>query len=82
MILPESAPCVWRGDYAILAGPFLEACDDDQHVYRRGQPVEICSKTRKVLDSDVYRPHFTIINRALEASSEIEVSCKPDGACC
>jgi arsenite methyltransferase len=82
MIRPESAPCVWRGDYAILAGPFLEAHDDDQHVYRRGQPVEICSKTGKVLDSDVYRPHFTIINRASEAISGMEVSCNPDGACC
>lgn len=82
MVLPESAPCVWRGDYAIFAGPFLEAHDDDQHVYRRGQPVEICSKTRKVLDSDAYRPHFTMINRASGAISGIEVSCNPDGACC
>lgn len=82
MVLPDSAPCVWRGDYAILTGPFLEVRDDDHHVYRRGQPLEVCSKTRKVLESDGYRPHFTIMNRASGRVSETEVSCSPGGACC
>ncbi|MBA2252389.1 MAG: methyltransferase domain-containing protein [Nitrospirales bacterium] len=82
MILPETAPCVWRGDYVILAGPFLEAHDDDQHVYRRGEPVEICSKTRKVLESEGYRTYFAIINRASEQVIGTEVSCSPNGACC
>ncbi|WP_447979939.1 methyltransferase domain-containing protein [Candidatus Nitrospira bockiana] len=82
MVLPESAPCVWQGDYAILVGPFLEVQDDDHHVYRRGQPLEICSKTRKVLESDGYRSHFALINRASGAVSGTEVACSPSGACC
>jgi len=82
MILPESATCVWRGDYAILTGPFLEAHDDDQHMYRRGQPLEICSKTRTVLESERYHPHFVIFNRISGQVSGIEVACSPDGACC
>lgn len=81
MVLPEPAPCVWQGDYAILAGPFLEVEDDDRHVYRRGQAVEICSKTRTVLASDPYRPHFTIINRASGQVSGTAVSCGTEDCC-
>lgn len=41
--LPSQAPCVWQGHFALLAGPFLEVADDDHHVYRRGEPLEVCS---------------------------------------
>lgn len=81
-VLPEQASCVWSGHYALLTGPFVEVCDDDQHRYRRGEPFEICSKTLKVLDSDAYRPHFTIINRAGGSVSDSAVSCDPNGSCC
>jgi SAM-dependent methyltransferase len=81
-VLPEQAPCIWKGHYAVLAGPFAEVCDDDHHRYRRGEPLEICSKTRKVLDTDAYRPHFTIINRAGGPVSGAAVSCDPAGNCC
>ncbi|MDR4473625.1 MAG: hypothetical protein MRJ92_13615 [Nitrospira sp.] len=81
-VLPEQTPCVWTGDFALLAGPFLEAHDDDHHVYRRGEPLEICSKTRGVLETDGYAPHFAIINRAGQMVSGEAVSCAPDGACC
>jgi arsenite methyltransferase len=59
-----------------------EACDDDQHVFRRGEPTEICSKTLNVLWSDRYRPHFAVINRASTEVSGREVSCTSDGTCC
>ena len=81
-VLPEQTPCVWKGDFALLAGPFLEAHDDDHHVYRRGEPLEICSKTRGVLETDGYAPHFAMINRAGQMVSGEAVSCSPDGACC
>jgi arsenite methyltransferase len=81
-ILPEQVPCVWKGDYAMMTGPFREVCDDDQHVYRRGEPTEICSKTLDVLSSDRYRTHFVIINRASTKVSGREMSCTPDGTCC
>src|SRR2546422_9882717 len=35
-----------HGDYAMLTGPFADVEDDDHHVFRRGSPLEICSKTR------------------------------------
>ncbi len=81
-ILPAVAPCVWKGHFAIFAGPFAEATDDDHHVYRRGVPLEVCSKTVDVLDSGPYSRHFAVINRAGEAVSGEAVSCDPGGGCC
>lgn len=81
-VLPGHAPCVWQGDYALLAGPFLEAHDDDHHVFRRGEPQEICDRTRRVLDSAGYAPHFAILNRASEPVGGTATSCSPDGGCC
>lgn len=81
-VLPAQEPCVWRGHFALLAGPFLEVADDDHHVYRRGEPLEICSKTLTVLEADGYAPHFAIINRAGSAVSGDAVTCSPNGGCC
>ncbi|WP_447974496.1 methyltransferase domain-containing protein [Nitrospira sp. Kam-Ns4a] len=81
-ILPEPAPCVWRGHFALLTGPFTEADDDDQHRFRRGRPLEICSKTLAVLEATPYRPHFAIINRTGQAVSGAAGSCGPGPACC
>jgi len=81
-VLPAQEPCVWRGDFALLAGPFLEVADDDQHTYRRGEPLEICSKTVKVLEDARYAPHFAILNRAGNAVSGEAVTCQPNGGCC
>ena len=41
-VLPEQKPCVWKGDFAILTGPFAEVEDDDHHVFCRGASLEIC----------------------------------------
>ena len=82
-VYPADAPCHWQGHFAMLAGPFLEAVDDDHHVYRRGEPVEICSKTLTVLETDGYAPHFAIINRAGQNVSGDAVTCSPnEGGCC
>jgi arsenite methyltransferase len=81
-VLPAEAPCTWQGHYASLAGPFIEVEDDDHHIYRRGEPLEICSKTVAVLEAQGYRPHFAILNRAGERVSGEPVTCAPDGGCC
>lgn len=81
-IYPADAPCLWQGYFAMLAGPFVEAADDDHHVYRRGEPLEICSKTLKVLEADGYASHFAIINRAAQSISGDAVTCSPNGDCC
>ncbi|MCP9453022.1 MAG: methyltransferase domain-containing protein [Nitrospira sp.] len=81
-VLPAQTPCTWQGHYALLAGPFLEVADDDQHVYRRGEPLEICSKTLAVLQTDGYASHFVILNRAGQPAGETTVECAPNGGCC
>jgi SAM-dependent methyltransferase len=81
-VFPADAPCTWQGHYALLAGPFVEAVDDDHHVYRRGEPLEVCSKTVAVLESNGYQPHFVILNRAGAGVSGEAVTCSPDGGCC
>ncbi|MBH0190748.1 MAG: hypothetical protein HP492_03045 [Nitrospira sp.] len=81
-VFPADAPCTWQGQYALLAGPFVEAADDDHHVYRRSEPLEICSKTVTVLESEGYQPHFVILNRAGDRVSGEAVTCSPNGGCC
>jgi arsenite methyltransferase len=81
-IYPAEAPCFWQGHFAMLAGPFVEAVDDDHHMYRRGEPVEICSKTLTVLETDGYAPHFAIINRAGQSVNGNAVTCSPNKSCC
>jgi SAM-dependent methyltransferase len=81
-VFPADSPCHWRGHFALLAGPFLEAADDDHHLYRRGEPVEICSKTLQVLGDCGYAPHFAIINRAGRQVSGEAVTCSPNEGCC
>lgn len=81
-VYPADAPCLWQGHFAMLAGPFVEVADDDHHVYRRGEPVEICSKTLQVLEADGYAPHFAIINRACQNVNSDAVTCSPNEGCC
>ena len=81
-ILPAQDACVWQGHFALFTGPFAEVCDDDNHRYRRGEPLEICSKTLKVFDTEAYRPHFTIINRAGGPVTGAAAACDPAGSCC
>jgi SAM-dependent methyltransferase len=81
-VFPAQTPCFWQGQYALLAGPFVEATDDDHHVYRRGEPLEICSKTFAVLKSEEYAPHFAFLNRAGQRVSGDAVTCSPEGGCC
>lgn len=42
--IPPAAARVWKGDFTIFNGPFLEADDEDQHTYQRGVPLEICGE--------------------------------------
>jgi SAM-dependent methyltransferase len=81
-IYPEEAPCVWEGDFAVLTGPFVAVCDDDHHQFRCGEPVEICSKTFRVLDTLPYQPYFTTINRARDGVTSEPVICETSNGCC
>lgn len=81
-VLPEENPCVWNGHFAVLTGPFLSTCDDDDHTYRCGEPLEICSKTLKVLQHPHYESSFGIINRSREGVTAEPVICGTSSECC
>jgi SAM-dependent methyltransferase len=81
-ILPEEGPCIWEGHFAIHTGPFLAVSDDDQHTYPCGEPLEICSKTLKVLQHPRYQSSFGTINRAQEAATAEPVICGTSTECC
>lgn len=81
-IFPETVSCVWAGQYAVLTGPFLSVQDDDGHRYECGEPVEICSKTLKVLTSTAYHPYFTTLTRAQAGVASPPVICGTASECC
>jgi SAM-dependent methyltransferase len=81
-VFPDVSPCLWQGDFALLAGPFLETADDDGHLYRRGEPQEICSKSRRVLEASGYRSHFVILRRAGQQADAQVTDCASGGDCC
>jgi hypothetical protein len=81
-VFPEESPCIWEGHFAIHTGPFLAVSDDDQHTYRCGEPLEICSKTLKVLQHPRYQSSFGTINRAQEAATAEPVICGTSTECC
>jgi len=71
------------GKFAMLTGPFTEIEDDDSHVYRLGEPLEICEKTAAVLDDASYKPLFAIINRAGSRDVDaMDADCSGDACCC
>ena len=81
-ILPEETTCVWAGDFAMLTGPCLEARDDDGHIFHCGVPLEICSKTHRVLQHEAYHPYFGVIHRATQPGSHDAIICEPNSGCC
>ncbi|HNP59914.1 MAG TPA: methyltransferase domain-containing protein [Nitrospirales bacterium] len=81
-VYPDEAPCVWEGQFAVLTGPFLAVCDDDHHTYQCGEPIEICSKTYKVLQTDSYQPYFATINRSRDGVHSEPVICGTSEGCC
>jgi SAM-dependent methyltransferase len=81
-VLPEEGPCIWEGHFAIHTGPFLAVSDDDHHTYLCGEPLEICSKTLKVLQHPRYQSSFGTINRAQESATAEPVICGTSTKCC
>lgn len=70
--------CVYKGQYAIYKGPFLNVSDDDDHTYPAGEPVEICTDTAAKLTSSPYAGSFIIIDTSKKEDAIIE--CGPK--CC
>lgn len=78
-VLPEESPRLWEGHFALLGGPFLQV-EDDNHTFLRGEPLEISSKTLRVLEHPNYRHFFSVLNRTQEGMGE--TARETEGTCC
>ena len=60
--------CLYIGHYAVYLGPFSSVHDDDNHEFKRGEMVEICTDTAFKLSRPPYAGRFLIIDT--ESGSE------------
>lgn len=54
--------CSYVGQYATYLGPYSEVRDDDNHIFVRGLPIEICTDTANKLIKSPYKGQFMITN--------------------
>jgi hypothetical protein len=81
-ILPEATTCKYTGNFAALTAAFSEIEDDDGHVLRLGEPLEVCDKTTAVLSRRGYSELVTIQNRAAGRGVDaLDVLCGDDCCC-
>jgi radical SAM/Cys-rich protein len=52
--------CVYIGQYATYPGPYSEVRDDDNHIFPRGVPIEVCTDTANKLIRKPYTGQFII----------------------
>jgi arsenite methyltransferase len=45
----KEGPCWERNQAVVYQGPWRQVCDDDGHIYRRGDRVAVCDKTFQIL---------------------------------
>ncbi|UZE15702.1 hypothetical protein LOY70_17425 [Pseudomonas sp. B21-054] len=51
-------PCFEQGHAVLYRGPWLQVCDDDGHIYRRGVRTAVCAKTYNLLLRAPYEGEF------------------------
>ncbi len=57
----KQGACWERNQAVIYNGPFRQVCDDDGHVFRRGERVAVCDKTYQLLQREPYASQFTLV---------------------
>jgi len=84
--LARSPECLFKGQMATYIGPMKQATDDEEHVFLRGIPQEVCTETAKRLSLAPYKGQFLISNP--DDDREVLECCSPSeqvessGACC
>lgn len=79
----KGSNCVYIGQYATYLGPYCEVCDDDNHTFPRGIPIEICTDTAEKLTRKPYAGQFIITDAKKDGGSN--PCCSKDGegdVCC
>ena len=71
--LTKGKDCLYIGQYASYIGPYAQVHDDDQHIFPRGVPVEICTDTANKLNKKPYAGQFII--------TEVKKDGRPNPCC-
>lgn len=74
----KEGPCWDKNEAVIYKGPFSSVADDDGHTYVRGQPMAVCEKTYKILNSEPYADHFYPVPAQIEVTEQVEFDCSRD----
>jgi hypothetical protein len=62
--------------------PLTKVKDDDGHVYVTGEPLEICNKTKDVLNHPLYKQLFSIMNKSGDRDVNSQTTtCCGEGCC-
>ncbi len=80
-VVDPNQDCFFKGQFAIYHGPgtALQLDQDSDHVFRAGEPLEVCEKTASILKAVPFSAHFTVFEPAGEVESRL---CIPGGDCC
>lgn len=62
----KEGPCLERNQAVIYKGPWRQVCDDDGHVFRRGQPTAVCDKTFGILTHTPYAEDLVAVPPRIE----------------
>lgn len=57
----KEGPCRDQKHAVVYLGPFRQVVDDDGHALQRGVRSAVCEKTFRILSSEPYRAHFTLV---------------------
>ena len=69
--------CMDLGHAVIYKGPFAEVCDDEGHVFPRGERMAVCERSFRLLTTGPYRDDF--IGIAPATPREARTWCAPAG---
>jgi SAM-dependent methyltransferase len=78
--LSRSKECVFIGQTATYIGPLKKAEDDEDHVFLRGIPQEVCTETAKRLSRSPYDKSFIITDPTKKITEG--KACDPKNGCC
>ena len=80
-IIDLNQDCFFKGQFAIYYGPgtAFQLDQDPSHVFRAGEPLEVCEKTADILKAVPFSDHFTVFEPAGEVKPRL---CIPGGDCC
>jgi len=80
-VVDPKQDCFFKGQFAIYHGPgtAFQLDQDPAHVFKAGEPMEVCEKTANILKAAPFDAHFTVFEPAGEVKPRL---CIPGGNCC